>query len=102
MGRAPTSRRRRLKFSASSKSTGWRTEGRATSEDTIGRLNHVAIAVHDLDKATALYRDTLGAKVSAPVPLPGHRTTVVVVELASTQIELLEPLGSESTIRTLL
>ena len=30
----------------------------------LGRLNHVAIAVPDLDKAAALYRDVLGAKVS--------------------------------------
>jgi methylmalonyl-CoA/ethylmalonyl-CoA epimerase len=72
------------------------------SEDTIGRLNHVAIAVHDLGKATALYRDTLGAKVSAPVPLPDHGVTVVFVELPNTKIELLEPLGADSTIRPFL
>ena len=72
------------------------------SEDTIGRLNHVAIAVHDLDKATALYRDTLGAKVSAPVALPDHGVTVVFVELPNTKIELLEPLGADSTIRPFL
>lgn len=30
----------------------------------LGRLNHVAIAVPDLDKAASLYRDILGAKVS--------------------------------------
>ena len=32
----------------------------------IGRLNHIALAVPDLDKAVALYRDVLGANVSAP------------------------------------
>jgi methylmalonyl-CoA/ethylmalonyl-CoA epimerase len=69
------------------------------SEDTIGRLNHVAIAVPDLEKATALYRDTLGAKVSAPVPLPDHGVTCVFVELPNTKIELIEPLGADSTIR---
>ena len=31
----------------------------------IGRLNHVAVAVRDLKKATAIYRDVLGADVSA-------------------------------------
>lgn len=30
----------------------------------LGKLNHVAIAVPDIDKATAFYRDILGAKVS--------------------------------------
>ena len=72
------------------------------SEDTIGRLNHVAIAVHDLDKATALYRDTLGAKVSSPVPLPDHGVTVVFVELPNTKIELLEPLGEGSPVQAFL
>ena len=38
----------------------------------IGKLNHIAIAVPDLTAAAALYRDTLGAKVSDPFDLPEH------------------------------
>jgi len=64
----------------------------------IGRLNHVAIAVPDLAAASALYRNTLGAKVSAPVPQPAHGVTVVFVELPNTKIELLQPLGDNSPI----
>ncbi len=64
----------------------------------IGKLNHVAIAVPDLEKATAIYRDTLGAKVSAPQPVPEHGVTVVFVELPNTKIELLHPLGDKSPI----
>ena len=64
----------------------------------LGRLNHVAIAVPDLAAATATYRDTLGAKVSEPQALPEHGVTVVFVELGNTKVELLEPLGEESTI----
>lgn len=64
----------------------------------IGRLNHVAIAVPDLDAATATYRDVLGAKVSAPVPQTAHGVTVVFVELDNTKIELLHPLGENSPI----
>lgn len=64
----------------------------------IGRLNHVAIAVPDLAQATALYRDTLGATVSAPVAQPKHGVTVVFVELPNTKIELLHPLGDGSPI----
>ncbi|MBC7906878.1 MAG: methylmalonyl-CoA epimerase [Rhodospirillaceae bacterium] len=64
----------------------------------IGKLNHVAIAVPDLEAATKLYRDTLGAKVSAPVPQPAHGVTVVFVELPNTKVELLYPLGEKSTI----
>ncbi len=64
----------------------------------IGRLNHIAIAVPDLEAATMLYRDTLGAKVSAPQALPEHGVTVVFVELSNTKVELLEVLGEASPI----
>ncbi len=68
----------------------------------IGRLNHVAIAVRNLDSAAACYRDTLGARVSTPSPQPAHGVTVVFVELPNTKIELLEPLGTDSPIARFL
>ncbi len=55
----------------------------------IGRLNHVAIAVPDLEAASAQYRDTLGAKVGEPQDEPEHGVTVVFIELPNTKIELL-------------
>jgi methylmalonyl-CoA/ethylmalonyl-CoA epimerase len=64
----------------------------------LGRLNHIAIAVPDLAAATAVYRDTLGAKVSEPQALPEHGVTVVFIDLGNTKVELLEPLGENSTI----
>ena len=68
----------------------------------IGRLNHVAIAVRDLETSAALYRDTLGARVSAPQALPAHGVTVVFIELDNTKIELLAPLGDNSPIAKFL
>ena len=68
----------------------------------IGRLNHVAIAVADLQAAAAQYRDVFGATVSAPQDEPDHGVTVVFVELPNTKIELLCPLGAESPIRGFL
>ena len=64
----------------------------------IGRLNHVAIAVPDLEEASELYRMVLGAEVSEPVPLPEHGVTTVFVNLPNTKIELLHPLGDKSPI----
>jgi len=64
----------------------------------IGRLNHVAIAVPDLAAAAASYRNTLGATVSAPEPIPAHGVTVVFVTLPNTKIELVHPLGEKSPI----
>ena len=68
----------------------------------IGRLNHVAIAVPDLEAAAATYRDILGAKVSTPQAEPDHGVTVVFVDLGNTKIELLHPLGAGSTIAKFL
>jgi len=68
----------------------------------IGRLNHVAVATSDLDQAAAIYRDALGASVSAPLALPEHGVTVVFVELPNAKIELMQPLGQESPIAKFL
>jgi methylmalonyl-CoA/ethylmalonyl-CoA epimerase len=68
----------------------------------IGRLNHVAIAVRDIAKASDLYRNTLGARVSAAVPQPDHGVTTVFINLPNTKIELLEPLGADSPIAKFL
>ena len=68
----------------------------------IGRLNHVAIVVPDLAAASAIYRDALGAKVTAPEPVPDHGVTTVFIELDNTKIELLHPLGDDSPIASFL
>lgn len=68
----------------------------------IGKLNHVAIAVTNLQSATAVYRDTLGASVSEPTDLPEHGVTTVFVGLPNTKIELLQPLGENSPIAKFL
>ena len=68
----------------------------------IGRLNHIAIAVKDIVRASAMYRGTLGAKVSDAQDLPDHGVKVVFVELPNTKIEFLEPLGATSPIAKFL
>lgn len=68
----------------------------------IGRLNHIAIAVPDLARASARYRDLLGATVSAPQSLPQHGVRVVFVDTGNTKVELLEPLGDSSPIAKFL
>jgi len=68
----------------------------------IGKLNHVAIAVPDMEAATEVYRGSLGAKVSEAVPQHDHGVTTVFIELPNTKIELLEPLGDKSPIARFL
>ncbi len=68
----------------------------------LGRVNHVAIAVPDMEKGIAAYRDMLGARVSDIQKLPEHGVSVVFVELPNTKVELLEPLGDNSPIAAFL
>ncbi|NVK18145.1 MAG: methylmalonyl-CoA epimerase [Methylocystaceae bacterium] len=68
----------------------------------IGRLNHIAIAVPDLEAAAKTYSQTLGADVKAPQDEPDHGVTVVFVELPNTKVELLHPLGENSPIQGFL
>lgn len=68
----------------------------------IGRLNHVAIVVPDLEAAANIYRQTLGATVTEAHDLPDHGVTTVFVELPNTKIELLHPLGEGSPIANFL
>lgn len=68
----------------------------------LGRINHIALAVPDLNVAVARYRDSLGASVSAPQALPEHGVTVVFVQFDNSKVELLEPLGESSPIASFL
>lgn len=68
----------------------------------LGRVNHIALAVPDLEAAMCLYRDRLGAEVSQPQPLPEHGVTVAFVRLPNVNVELLQPLGADSPIARFL
>ena len=68
----------------------------------IGKLNHVAIAVPDLETASKLYKENFGANVSTPEDLPEHGVTTVFVNLPNTKIQLLHPLGENSPITKFL
>lgn len=65
----------------------------------IGNLNHVAIAVSDINAAASVYRDTLGATVSEATDLPEHGVTTIFIELPNTKIELLQAFGENSPIQ---
>jgi len=64
----------------------------------LGRLNHVAIAVRDAEKAARIYGAAFGAQISGAVPLPEHGVITVFVTLPNTKIEFIQPLGEASPI----
>ena len=68
----------------------------------LGRLNHVAIAVKDAEKAAKIYGTAFGARISEAVPLPEHGVITVFVTLPNTKIEFIQPLGESSPIAKFL
>ena len=68
----------------------------------IGRLNHIAIAVPNITKASDMWKNALGANVSKPQILPEHGVKIVFIESPNAKVELLEPLNENSPISKFL
>ena len=68
----------------------------------IGRLNHIAIAVSDLDASIDTYKNIFGASVGEIIEQADHGVTVVFIDLPNTKIELITPLGKNSPIKNFL
>jgi len=69
----------------------------------IGKLNHVGVATPSLDDSIALYRDMLGAtSITEPFVMEEQGVRVCFVNLPNSQIELLEPWGENSPVRSFI
>lgn len=68
----------------------------------LDKINHIAIAVPDMEQAKQEWGQKLGVNMSDPLPQPEHGVTVIFIELGGTKIELLEPLGNASPISRFL
>ena len=65
----------------------------------IGRLNHVGIATPDIDATAKMYAELYGATISrAKFQLPEQGVSVAFIDLANSQLELIEPLGEASPV----
>ena len=72
-----------------------------TEQMKLGRLNHVGVAVPDMDAAIAYYREVMGAAdITEPFDLPEQGVKVAFVNTpdGGTQIELLSPLDAASPV----
>ena len=69
----------------------------------LGRLNHIGVATHSIEKSIAHYRDVMGAtKIHDPFDMPSQGVKVCFVDTPNSQIELIEPLGDASPIHGFL
>ena len=66
------------------------------------KLSHVSIAVENVDEAVKFYRDVLGLDVSRTVTLDDRQLKIAFIKIGETEIELLEPLNQDNTVRRYL
>ncbi len=69
-----------------------------TSPIPATRLEHVALAVPDLDAAISFYSETFGLAVSEAVVSKEQGVRMAYVEFGNAKIELMEPVGDASPI----
>jgi methylmalonyl-CoA/ethylmalonyl-CoA epimerase len=63
-----------------------------------GRIDHIGVAVEDLDQAVALYRDQLGMREQHRETVEEQGVEAVLLEIGDGHVELLSPLGSETAV----
>jgi methylmalonyl-CoA/ethylmalonyl-CoA epimerase len=61
-------------------------------------LDHIGIAVANLDEALRFYRDALGLEIDAPEVVESQRVRVHFVPTGETALELLEATAADSAI----
>ncbi len=64
----------------------------------IKRLDHIAIAVHNLEEAAKFYRDMLGLQLENVEVVKEQKTKVGFFPIGETNIELVEPTADDSPL----
>ncbi len=67
----------------------------------IKKIDHVAVAVHDMDEALARYRDVFGIEAAERELVASQRTEAALLPLGETSIELIQPKGNEGLLKFL-
>jgi methylmalonyl-CoA/ethylmalonyl-CoA epimerase len=65
-------------------------------------LDHVAIAVKDLDKAIALYRDVLGLELTEVEEVPEQQVRTAIFGHGSGRVELICPTSADTGVAKFL
>ena len=64
----------------------------------IRNIDHIAIAVSDLEEALGFWRDTLGLKLAHREKVPSQQVDTAFFEIGTSKIELVEPTTEDSGI----
>lgn len=64
----------------------------------IKKINHVAIAVPDIDSSLTFWRDAMGLKVDHVEEVPSQKSTVVFIPVGESEIELVKPTSGDTGV----
>ncbi|MDX6698889.1 MAG: methylmalonyl-CoA/ethylmalonyl-CoA epimerase [Solirubrobacteraceae bacterium] len=64
----------------------------------LGRIDHVGVAVQDMDAALTLYRDTLGLPLAHRETVEEQGVDAALLDVGESHVELLAPLGPETPV----
>jgi len=67
-----------------------------------GQIDHIGMAVEDLDDAIALYRDRLGMREQHRETVEAFGVEAVLLEIGDAHVELLTPISSDSAVARFL
>jgi methylmalonyl-CoA/ethylmalonyl-CoA epimerase len=63
-----------------------------------GRIDHVGVAVSDLDAAISLYRDTFAMPLAHRETVESQGVEAVLLDVGDGHVELLRPLGPDTVV----
>jgi methylmalonyl-CoA epimerase len=64
----------------------------------LGRIDHIGVAVEDLDAALALYAETLGMPVVHRETVTEQGVEAILLDVGENHVELLAPLGPDTPV----
>ena len=64
----------------------------------LGRIDHIGVAVDDLDRSVELYRDRFGMEVQHRETVEEFGVEAVLLEIGEGHVELLRPLSGDSAV----
>ena len=68
----------------------------------LSRIDHVGIAVRDLDQAIQVYEQRLGLRATGRERLPSEGIEIAMIPIGESRIELITPLRADSTVAKFL
>lgn len=64
----------------------------------LGRIDHIGVAVEDLDAAMGLYEGSFGMRVAHRETVGSQGVEAVLLDVGDGHVELLRPLGPETAV----